>query len=82
MAGKLSRIVAILKSAPRQIVSAYRKGRREATLPGAGAVDDRRLRKRRAVHAGDNRVSVLYLFIRWGSSSPITPQRIGLGVKQ
>lgn len=30
MAGKLSRIVAILKSAPRQIVSAYRKGRSEA----------------------------------------------------
>lgn len=30
MAGKLSRIVDILKSAPRQIVSAYRKGRSEA----------------------------------------------------
>jgi len=26
MAGRLSRIVAILKSAPRQILSAYRKG--------------------------------------------------------
>lgn len=30
MAGKLSRIVAILKNAPRQIVSAYKKGRDEA----------------------------------------------------
>lgn len=30
MAGKLSRIVAILVSAPRQIVSAYRKGKSEA----------------------------------------------------
>ncbi len=30
MAGKLSRIVAILKNAPRQIISAYRKGKSEA----------------------------------------------------
>ena len=30
MAGKLSRIVAILKSAPRQIIGAYKKGRDDA----------------------------------------------------
>ena len=30
MAGKLSRIVAILKSAPRQIIEAYKKARDEA----------------------------------------------------
>lgn len=30
MAGKLSRIVALLKSAPRQIIAAYRKGHDDA----------------------------------------------------
>jgi hypothetical protein len=30
LAGKLSRIVAILKSAPRQIIGSYKKGRDEA----------------------------------------------------
>jgi hypothetical protein len=30
LAGKLSRIVAILKSAPRQIIGAYKKGRDDA----------------------------------------------------
>jgi len=30
LAGKFSRIVAILKSAPRQLIAAYRKGQSEA----------------------------------------------------
>jgi len=34
LAGKLSRIVAILKSAPRQLIAAYKKGRDDApTVP-------------------------------------------------
>jgi len=42
LAGKLSRIVAILKSAPRQIVSADRKGKSEApAVPPPGALRNR-----------------------------------------
>ena len=48
MAGRLSRIVAILKSAPRQIIAAYKKGRDDAPAVPPPEI----LRKRQDPSAG------------------------------
>jgi len=48
LAGKLSRIVAILKSAPRQIIGAYKKGRDDAPAVPPPEI----LRKRQDPSAG------------------------------
>ena len=48
MAGRLSRIVAILKSAPRQIIGAYKKGRDDAPAVPPPEI----LRKRQDPSAG------------------------------
>jgi hypothetical protein len=51
LAGKLSRIIAILKGAPRQITAAYKKGKSEApAVPPPEA-----LRKRQTPPAGPRR---------------------------
>ena len=44
MAGKFSRIIAILKSAPGQIIAAYRKGKSEApTVPPPEVLRERQV---------------------------------------
>jgi len=44
LAGKLSRIIAILKGAPRQITAAYRKGKSEApSVPPPEALRQRQV---------------------------------------